>query len=64
MQKEGTIKKHVVPYVFKIVGGNITKPHFGKPKLHLLLDVDNPKAESTELEVDNPEEWFNIIKSK
>lgn len=64
LQREGTIKKHIVPYGFIIVGANITKPRLGKPKLHLLIDVDNPKTEDTELEVENPEEWAQIIKSR
>jgi len=64
LQKEGTIKKHIVSYDFVIVGASVTKPRFGSPKLHLLIDVDNPKSEATDLEVASPEEWVNVIKSR
>jgi hypothetical protein len=49
-------------YEFEIVGATVKKPHFGKEKLELLLNVGKPQAERTELEVDNPTAWVNVIR--
>jgi len=58
LNKEGTIRKQVMTYEFKIVGAVAKK----KDKLELRLDVGRPQAERTELKVDNAQEWTDAIK--
>ena len=59
--KKGRIKKEIVNWELKVVGVTVKKPRFGKEKLVLTLELGTPKAETTELEVENPSEWRNAI---
>jgi len=59
--KKGRIKKEIVNWELKVVGVTVKKSRFGKEKLVLTLELGTPKAETTELEVENPSEWRNAI---
>jgi hypothetical protein len=59
-------RSDVLFYELNIVDARVHKPIFQKEKLELVLKLDlKPQNvnEKTELEVDNPEEWVNAIKS-
>jgi len=59
-------RSDVLFYELNIVDARVHKPIFQKEKLELFLKVDlKPQNvnEKAELEVDNPEEWVNAIKS-
>ncbi len=59
--KKGRIKKEVVCYELDVVGVTTKKPRFGKEKLVLKLDLGTPRAETTELEVEDPLGWRDSI---
>lgn len=59
--KKGRIKKEIVNWELKVIGVTVKKPRLGKEKLVLTLELGTPKAEATELEVENPSEWRNAI---
>ncbi len=59
--KKGRVRKEVVFYELKVVGVLVKKPRFGKEKLVLRLNQGTQRAETTELEVNEPSEWADSI---